>query len=106
MVSVSTRRLPWTTICVPADAFGAANVVLGAKQPTRLTPRSKPATTSPRLTHTHIFMRYAPSFPTWPPPTGGSLKDPLSFASFVLVSSPVPHHRPVRHDFIPAIALQ
>src|SRR5579864_3316776 len=35
---------------------------MGAK-PTRLTPRSTPATTSPRLTRTHIFMRKAPLFP-------------------------------------------
>ena len=36
--------------------------------PNNTTPRSKPATTSPRLTRTHISMRKAPLFPSWPPP--------------------------------------
>src|SRR5271156_4740249 len=76
MVSASTRRLPSTMM---ADALalvseGSANAEPDATP--NATARSMPATTSPRLTRTHIFMRYAPLFPTWPPPTGGSSQSP------------------------------
>src|ERR1700733_7992626 len=53
----------------PASAGGAAYAA-PAGRPTKPTPRSKPARTSPRLTRTHISMRYAP-LPLMAAPSGG-----------------------------------
>src|SRR5271169_3204652 len=68
-VSASTRRLPWTTIeftDTPTPA-GSAEAALGrrasGKKPNIPIPRSKPATTSPRFTRTHMSMRNAPLYP-------------------------------------------
>src|SRR5580704_5341920 len=55
----------------PASAGGAAYAA-PAGRPTKPTPRSKPARTSPRLTRTHISMRYAP-LPLIAAPSGGLL---------------------------------
>src|SRR5579863_4595084 len=68
MVSASTRRLPSTTIELTAALPGAV-CASTAPDPTPDTKaRSKPATTSPRLTQTHIFIRKAPLLLPWPPP--------------------------------------
>ena len=46
--------------------------------PNNTTPRSKPATTSPRLTRTHMSMRKAPLLPLVAAPAGGLLAVSLS----------------------------
>ena len=59
---------------------GAAYAAAGPRIQTILTPRSKPATTSPRLTRTHMSMRKAPYSPRGRPQCGGLLQVSLSSA--------------------------
>ncbi len=64
IVSASTRRLPSTTIDAVLALVSAGWAIADPDlTPHNATPRSMPATTSPRLTPTHISMRYAPLSP-------------------------------------------
>src|SRR5262252_3432107 len=63
MVSASTRRLPSTTIELAVRTACARAGAPSAADKARIPPRSKPATTSPRFTRTHMSMRKAPLTP-------------------------------------------
>src|SRR6516165_7262558 len=63
MVSASTRRLPSTTMELAVRTACAWAGAPSAADKARIPPRSKPATTSPRFTRTHLSMRKAPLTP-------------------------------------------
>src|SRR6516162_1890549 len=62
MVSASTRRLPSTTMELAVRTACAWAGAPSAADKAKI-PRSKPATTSPRFTRTHLSMRKAPLTP-------------------------------------------